>query len=118
MSIITPCSIAGHRVLNIGEPIFNVYSASKFAVTALTESLRQELVYLKSKIKVSSISPGFVESEIRDAAAVNSGKEIKDFSYLPKLEAKDVADAVVYVLSTPPHVQIHELIIKPVGEKN
>lgn len=48
-------SIAGHKVASSGgrSPGFNVYPASKHAVTALTESLRQELVYLKSKIRVT-----------------------------------------------------------------
>ena len=45
-------------------------------------------------------------------------KEITDImKNAPSLKAKDVADSVLYVLSTPPHVQIHELIIKAVGEK-
>jgi short-subunit dehydrogenase len=46
-------SITGHRVPNLPEPSLNVYPASKFAVTALTESLRQELRFVKSKIKVT-----------------------------------------------------------------
>lgn len=100
----------------MGDPQFNVYHASKYAVTALTESLRQELTFLKTKIRVTSISPGLVESEIRDAAAINSGAPITDFSGYPILKAKDIADAVVYVLSAPSHVQVHELTIKPVGE--
>lgn len=36
---------------------------------------------------------------------------------MPHLNAKDIADAVIYVLGTPPHVQVHELTIKPVGER-
>lgn len=46
-------SVAGHTIPNIGNPVMNVYPASKHAVTALTESLRQELVFLKSKIRVT-----------------------------------------------------------------
>lgn len=43
----------GHSVPNLGHPVANVIPASKFAVTALTESLRQELVFMKSKIRVT-----------------------------------------------------------------
>lgn len=46
-------SIAGHQVTHHDPPAANVYPASKHAVTALTESLRQEMVYLKNKIKVT-----------------------------------------------------------------
>lgn len=46
-------SVAGHKVVAMPKPIFNVYPASKFAVTALTESLRQELRYYGTKIKVT-----------------------------------------------------------------
>lgn len=46
-------SVAGHYVPNMPEPNFNVYPASKFAVTALTESLRQELRFLKTSIKIT-----------------------------------------------------------------
>lgn len=100
-------SIAGHRVLNF--PHMNMYSASKFAVTALTETMRNELREMKSKVKVTSISPGVVKTEIIDAMDNH-----KDF---PMLEPKDIADAVLYVLGTPAHVQVHELTIKPVGEE-
>lgn len=114
-------SVVGHSVPNTGNPQFNVYPASKHAVTALTESLRQELNFLKTKIKVTSVSPGVVETEIIQASAIGSGialkedhfKDVKDY---PKLKAEDIANAVIYVLSTPAHVQVHELIIKPVGE--
>ncbi|KAF2888350.1 hypothetical protein ILUMI_17821, partial [Ignelater luminosus] len=89
----------------------NVYPASKYAVTALTETLRQELNSIGSKIKISSISPGYVATEIFEASAKGSGlpglpQEKAEFlKKQPKLEAKDIADAVLYVLATPPHVQ-------------
>lgn len=41
---------------------------------------------------------------------------VKGIKSQPSLKGKDIADAVLYVLSTPPHVQVHELMIKPVGE--
>ncbi|KAF2902136.1 hypothetical protein ILUMI_04044 [Ignelater luminosus] len=112
-------STAGHEVPNL--PGMNVYSASKHAVTALTETLRQELNSIGSKIKITSISPGYVKTEIVEATLKGSGlSEYPGLSQdqlaqLPGLEAKDIADAALYVLATPPHVQVHELIIKPLG---
>ncbi|XP_058461016.1 farnesol dehydrogenase-like [Malaya genurostris] len=99
-------SIAGHSVPNF--PNLNIYPASKFAVTAITETMRHELRTEGSKVKVTSISPGAVKTEILPAEIVSTG--------MPLLEAEDIADGVLYVLGTPPRVQIHELTIKPVGE--
>ncbi|KAK5646292.1 hypothetical protein RI129_004756 [Pyrocoelia pectoralis] len=112
-------SIAGHKVCPL--PNVNVTAASKHSVTALTETLRQELNSIGCKIKISSISPGVTKSDAVDAAYMASGQRppqelINWIKAAPSLESYDVADAVIYVLSTPSHVQIHELIIKPVGE--
>ncbi|XP_053684942.1 farnesol dehydrogenase-like [Sabethes cyaneus] len=99
-------SVAGHKVPPL--PGYNIYSASKFAVTAITETLRQELRAEGTKIKVTSISPGAVDTELLSPQFKEAG--------IPTLEAGDIADAIIYVLSTPPRVQVHELTIKPVGE--
>ncbi|XP_018565970.1 farnesol dehydrogenase-like [Anoplophora glabripennis] len=108
-------SIAGHKVYNV--PCLNIYPATKFAVTALTESLRLELNSVESKIKITSVSPGATETEILEPSNEhrNDPQLLKAFKTL--LQAEDVADAVTYVLSTPPHVQIHELTIKPINEE-
>ncbi|XP_072386595.1 farnesol dehydrogenase-like [Diabrotica undecimpunctata] len=104
-------SVFGHNVLNI--PYVDVYPATKFGVTALTETLRHELNALKSKIRVTSISPGIVDTEIiADFKASELFAVIKD----AMLKSEDIADAVLYVLSTPQHVQVHDIIIKPQGE--
>lgn len=107
-------SIGGHTVFNF--PKMNVYPASKFAVTALTETLRQELNSVGSKIKITSVSPGGVRTEIAQAGAGNMPDLQAYFDKAPMLNPEDIADAVSYVLATPPHVQVHELMIKPVGE--
>ncbi|KAB0797789.1 hypothetical protein PPYR_08782, partial [Photinus pyralis] len=62
------------------------------------------------------------KSDAVNAAYMASGQEsAQDFNEwlknTPFLQPSDVADAVVYVLSTPPHVQVHELIMRPVGEQ-
>ncbi|KAF5293560.1 hypothetical protein FQA39_LY03045 [Lamprigera yunnana] len=100
-------SMAGHRVSQV--VVTNVYPASKFAVTALTETLRLELNSIGSKIKISSISPAAVRSEFREASNLKQDEE--KLSKLPILESNDVADAVTYVLSTPPHVQVHDILM-------
>ncbi|KAK5647082.1 hypothetical protein RI129_005546 [Pyrocoelia pectoralis] len=112
-------SVAGHPLSHTPA---TMYGASKYALTSLTESLRIELNAAKSKIKVTSISPGHVLTEFLDALSENSdGKVSKEDVKLfrqhnPALKPEDVADSVLYVLETPRHVQVHELIIKPIGE--
>ncbi|XP_021929736.1 farnesol dehydrogenase-like [Zootermopsis nevadensis] len=106
-------SVVGHKPpSNVG---IAMYSASKHAVTALTEGLRRELVKQNSKIRVSSVSPGAVRTEIAEASAFPK-EAFESLGNMPYLNSKDIADAVIYVLGTPPHVQIHELTIKPIGE--
>ncbi|XP_069683512.1 farnesol dehydrogenase-like [Periplaneta americana] len=104
-------SVAGHKVIHP----FGLYSSSKHAVTALTEGLRRELVNQKSKIRVTSISPGAVKTEIFEVSGLSIDK-MDEYKTMPYMESKDIADSVLYVLGTPPHVQIHELTIIPVGE--
>jgi len=108
-------SVVGHKVIYF--PQSSVYPASKHAVTALTETLRQELNSIGSKIKITSVSPGAVETEFREAAGVFQNiDQVELFKKLPHLLSEDVADAVLYALATPAHVQVHEITIKPVGE--
>uniref|UniRef100_A0A182U708 Dehydrogenase n=1 Tax=Anopheles melas TaxID=34690 RepID=A0A182U708_9DIPT len=99
-------SILGHKVIPMNT--LNVYPATKYGVTALTETMRHELRMAGTKIKVTSISPGLVRTEIIG----NSGV----FNDMPILEPEDIANGILYVLGTPPRVQVHELMIKPVGE--
>lgn len=104
-------SIEGHNVPNY--PGANLYPAGKFAVTAITETMRNELRNAGTKIKVTSISPGFVKTPMVDMCDVYGGFET---STMPMLQPEDIAHGILYALGTPPHVQVHELTIKPVGE--
>lgn len=107
-------STLGHAVPP-AEMGFSMYSSSKHAVTALTEGLRRELINLKSKIRVTSISPGPVKTDF----LISSGSKILTpetlYSTIPHLFPKDVVEAVLFVLGSPPHVQVHEMTIFPVG---
>ena len=104
-------SIAGHQVYPKGA----VYCASKFAVRALSQGLRMDL--LGTKIRVSTVDPGAVETnfsivrfkgDTQRAAAVYEGMQ--------PLMPEDIADAVFYCASRPAHVNISEVIIMPVDQ--
>lgn len=105
--IININSIAGHYVPFAD--MFNVYPGTKHAITAFTETLANELAYFNSKIKITSLSPGLVDTDM--APRVDG-----ELSFAA-LSPQDVAEVVLYVLSTPPHVNIKELTITPVSEK-
>ena len=90
-----------------------MYSASKFAVRALTEALRQELRQLNSKIRVTALSPGFVETEFAEHYAKSKAEAEKVYRRFKVLEATDIAEQVWFLLSTPEHVQIHDILTRP-----
>ncbi|KAJ8964929.1 hypothetical protein NQ317_015395 [Molorchus minor] len=90
-------SIVGHNILAL--PGWNIYPASKFAITALAETLRVELKLAKSKIKITSLSPGPVHTEILPDSIMELIERMVEQKEI--LESEDIADAVIYVLSTP-----------------
>ncbi|XP_011432073.1 dehydrogenase/reductase SDR family member 11-like [Crassostrea angulata] len=105
--IININSLSGHR---LGKAHF--YSATKYAVTALTEGVRWELRRANSHIKITSISPGLVRTNF----AYNlMGREDGEECYNTRqaLLPDDMAKSVEFVLATPPHVQVSEMMIRP-----
>jgi len=107
--IILMNGIQGHVVAFPNDMSTNIYSPTKHALTAMTEVLRQELINMGLRIKVTSLSPGLVNTDfIQDLLKVNNK--------VPTLRAEDVADAVMYIIGTPVNVHIQELMIRPVGE--
>jgi NADP-dependent 3-hydroxy acid dehydrogenase YdfG len=107
-------SMSGHRVPGGS----GVYSATKFAVRSLTEGLRQELRQAGLNIRVSSISPGFVETEF--AAQYYQSQEKADalYSQFPVLQPEDIANTVAYILTQPDHVQIHDVLMRPTQQQS
>ena len=107
--IIHISSMSGHRVPGPA----GMYSATKFAVRSLTEGLRRELRERNSSIRVTAISPGFVETEF--AAIYHDSKERAQQTYerYQVLTPEDIAESVVHVLGAPDHVQYHDLLMRP-----
>jgi len=111
--IINLGSIAGSEVYEKG----NVYCASKFAVDAISKSMRIDL--LRHGIKVTNIEPGAAETEFGivrfkgDEATAN-----KVYDGLTPLSAKDVADIIYYTTTLPTHVCINELVVTCTQQAN
>lgn len=101
--------IFGQKIpVNVDRPASPAYMCSKYALTALTECLRLELAQIESNIKVISICPGLVETEMTQ-------QWLKEKPSLA-LQPKDVADAVLYTLQTPDNVLVKDLVITPIRE--
>ncbi len=107
--VIHVASMAAHRV----PPGSGVYSATKYAVRSLTEGLRQELRELESNIRVSAISPGLVETEF--AANLHRSEEAARETYgrFRVLASEDIAETIAWVLAAPPHMQVHDVLVRP-----
>lgn len=106
-------SIAGHAVYQRG----NVYNATKFAVRALTEGMNLDLA--GTPLRVSSVDPGYVHTEfslVRFAGDHERADSI--YEGFQPLSADDVADAICYVISTPGHVNVFDLVLLPTAQRN
>ncbi|MDD8025891.1 MAG: SDR family oxidoreductase [Acidobacteriota bacterium] len=104
-------SIAGHEVYPNG----NVYCATKFAVQALSRGLRMDLV--ATPVRVSSVDPGMVETEFSQVRF--HGDEARAagvYKGISALTPDDVAEAVVFCATRPPHVSIAEMIVMPTAQ--
>ncbi len=106
--IINIGSIAGHWVYPKG----NVYNASKFAVNALSQGMKMDL--LGTPIRVTSIDPGLVETEF-SIVRFHGDQERADKVYqdMTPLSPDDIADAVVWAATRPSHVNINDIVLMP-----
>ncbi|GAA5033662.1 oxidoreductase [Marivirga lumbricoides] len=107
--IINISSVAGRRVM----PGSAVYSATKFAVRALSEGMRMELSP-SSNIKVTSIEPGAVETElpntITDDEVMENFKKLKEMNML---QSEDIAKSIVYAIEQADRVNVNEIMVMP-----
>jgi len=109
--IVNVSSVAG-RVARQGSGVYNL---TKFGVGAFSESLRQEGVAMG--VRVTLIEPGAVSTEL----AGHNRPEIREqiaqrFGDIERLNAEDVAEAVLYAIGQPKHVSINEVLVRPSGQ--
>jgi len=111
--IVNVSSVAGRKATMGGA----VYNFTKFGVTGFSEALRQEALH--AKVRVTVIEPGFVDTELQGH---NTNPMVQDaIENMRKqtgqlLQATDIAAAIIYAISAPPHVDVAELMIVPTGQ--
>ncbi len=111
--IINVSSVAGRIVFPAG----SVYCATKHAVTAFSEGLRQELSTRKN-IRVTCIEPGVVATELTSTITDESLQEyVEGAKKMAALQSQDIADAILYAVFSPNHVNVNEILIRPTAQE-
>ncbi|MFW9257336.1 NAD(P)-dependent oxidoreductase [Nostoc sp. KVJ20] len=104
-------SIAGHQTYPGG----NVYCATKAAVRAISEGLKQDL--LGTRVRVTSVDPGMVETEFSEVRFHGDTERAnKVYQGVTPLTADDVADVIFFCVTRSPHVNINEVVLMPVDQ--
>ena len=111
--IINISSVAGRIVFPSG----SVYCATKHAVTAFSEGLRQEFS-TRSNIRVTCIEPGVVSTELTNTITDESLQSFVETSKkMNSLKAEDIANAILFAVEAPSHVNINEVLIRPTTQE-
>ena len=111
--IVNLSSVAGRVVFASG----SVYCATKFAIAAFSEGLRKEFS-ARTNIRVTSIEPGVVDTELNDTITEDSLKGfVENAKKMEALHAEDIANAILYAVESPPHVNVNEILIRPTTQE-
>lgn len=110
--VINISSVAGRTA----KPGSGVYNASKWAVNAFSESLRQEVT--GKGVRITLIEPGAVDTALNDQITDEKAKEASKKSYdsMRTLHADDIANAIVYTTTQPDYVAVNEILIRPTDQ--
>ena len=102
-------SLRGHQIYP-NSPKSHFYAATKFVVTALVEGWRQELrsISEENRIRIATISPGMVNVDKATADSI--------WETIPHLSSIDVANSVKFILESPPNVQVHDILVRPIQQ--
>ncbi|MES2980953.1 MAG: SDR family NAD(P)-dependent oxidoreductase [Verrucomicrobiota bacterium] len=107
--IVNVSSMSGHRV----PPSGGFYAPTKFAVRAITDSLRYELKSIQSPIQVACVSPGFVDTPLlENYFRGREGILSKTRAGMRMLQPEDVAHSIMTILTAPPHVEIGDILLR------
>lgn len=111
--IVNISSVAGRK-----SGIFRgAYAGTKFAVNAISEALRVEL--LEDNVRVTIIEPGAVETELAGHITDEEAKEgMSGILNLETLQPEDIANAIVYAVTQPERVSVNEVLIRPTEQAN
>jgi NADP-dependent 3-hydroxy acid dehydrogenase YdfG len=108
--IVNVSSVAG-RHAHLGSAVYNM---TKWGVTGFSEALRQEGVHVN--VRVTCVEPGFVDTELQghntNPMVVEAAQKMRE-QIGKVLEARDIAEAILYVVSQPDHVAINEVLVRP-----
>ena len=111
--IVNISSVAGRIVYPAG----SVYCATKHAVTAFSEGLRQEFSQ-RSNIRVTCIEPGVVATELTNTITDEAlEKYVERTKQMEALQAEDIADAIIFAVQSPGHVNVNEILIRPTTQE-
>lgn len=111
--IVNLSSVAGRVVFASG----SVYCATKFAIAAFSEGLRKEFS-ARTNIRVTSIEPGVVDTELNDTITEDSLKGfVENAKKMEALHTEDIANAILYAVESPPHVNVNEILIRPTTQE-
>jgi NADP-dependent 3-hydroxy acid dehydrogenase YdfG len=94
-----------------------VYNASKWAVNAFSESLRQEVT--GRGVRIGLVEPGAVATELTDHITQPDAKaaSVQMYTSMRALQPEDIARAVLYLVTQPPHVAVNEVLIRPTDQE-
>jgi NADP-dependent 3-hydroxy acid dehydrogenase YdfG len=111
--IVNVSSLAGRK----SGPFRGAYAGTKFAVNAISEALRQEL--LEDNIRITMVEPGAVETELADHITDEEAREgMSALMEIERLQPEDIAAAVVYVVTQPERVSVNEILVRPTQQQN
>ena len=111
--VINLSSIAGRIVFAAG----SVYCATKYAVRAFSEGLRQELS-TRHNIRVTTIEPGIVATELTNTITDKALESFMKYAQtIETLKSQDIANAIMFAVESPPHVNVNEIMIRPTQQE-